>query len=68
VAATFLGTLIAGALAEVGNFPGVDAARARTLERVRSTLGDKTDELVGRGAAMTYDELVECALHNLAPA
>ena len=66
VAATFLGALTNGALAGVGNFPGVDAARARTLERVRSTLGEaKTDELASRGAAMTYDDLVDYALHQL---
>ena len=34
-AATFVGALTGGPLAEVGNFPGVDAARARTLERIR---------------------------------
>jgi tetratricopeptide (TPR) repeat protein len=66
VAATLLGALTTGALAEVGNFPGVHSARVRTLERVRSTLGEaKTDELASRGAAMTYDELVEYALHQL---
>jgi predicted ATPase len=66
VAATLLGALTTGALAEVANFPGVHAARVRTLERVRSTLGEaKTDELANRGAAMTYDELVDYALHQL---
>ena len=66
VAATFLGGLTRGALAGVGNFPGVDAARARTLERVRAVLGDdQTDELVARGATMSYDELVQYAIHHL---
>ena len=66
VAATFLGGLTRGALAGVGNFPGVDAARARTLDRVRAVLGDdQTDELVARGATMSYDELVEYALDHL---
>jgi hypothetical protein len=67
VAATFIGGLTGGALAGVGNFPGVDTARARTLERIRTVLGDeKTDELVAHGAAMSYDELVEYAIHHLA--
>jgi predicted ATPase len=66
VVATFIGALTDGALAEVGNFPGVEGARARTLERVRADLGDdKTDELVARGTAMSYDELVEYAIHHL---
>jgi predicted ATPase/class 3 adenylate cyclase len=66
VAAVFLGTLLRGALADVGNFPGVDAARTRTLERVRVALGDeRTNELVTHGAAMSYDELVEYAIDHL---
>jgi predicted ATPase/class 3 adenylate cyclase len=66
VAATLLGALTKGALAGAGNFPGVDAARARTLERVRAVFGDdQTDELVARGAAMSYDELVQYAIHHL---
>jgi len=66
VAATLLGALTRGALAGVGNFPGVDTARARTLERVRAVLGDdQTDELVARGATMSYDELVQYAIHHL---
>ncbi|HXY92372.1 MAG TPA: adenylate/guanylate cyclase domain-containing protein [Acidimicrobiia bacterium] len=68
VTATFLGALTAGTLAEVGNFPGVDAARARSLDRVRDALGGaRTDQLLKRGAAMTYDELVEYAVDQLAP-
>jgi hypothetical protein len=68
VAANLLGALTTGALAEGTSFPGVHAARALAHERVRSTLGDaKTNELVSRGAAMTYDELVEYALHHLNP-
>jgi hypothetical protein len=67
VAASFVGGLTRGALAGVGNFPGVDAARARTLERVRAVLGDdQTDELVTSGATMSYDELVQYAIHHLA--
>jgi predicted ATPase/class 3 adenylate cyclase len=66
-AATFLGALTRGALAGVGNFPGVDNARARTLDGIRAGLGDeKTDELVNQGAAMSYDELVQYAIQNLA--
>jgi hypothetical protein len=50
-------------LTEVGNFPGVAAARAHALERVRGILGDtKTDELVARGSAMSYDALVDCTI------
>jgi predicted ATPase/class 3 adenylate cyclase len=66
VAATFLGALTRGALAGAGNFPPVDAARGRILERVRAVLGDdQTDELVARGATMSYDELVQYAIHHL---
>jgi tetratricopeptide (TPR) repeat protein len=66
VAATLLGALTRGVLAQVSNFPGVNAARTRTLERLRGALGDaKTDELVSRGEAMSYDELVDYALHHL---
>ena len=67
VVATFVGALTAGALADIGNFPGVEAARARTLDRVRAALGDQTtDELIAHGAAMTYDELVQYAIRHLA--
>jgi tetratricopeptide (TPR) repeat protein len=66
VAAMLLGGLTRGALAGLANYPGVDAARARTLERVRAVLGDdQTDELVARGAAMSYDELVQYAIDHL---
>ena len=66
-AATLVGGLTGGALASVGNWPGVDSARARTLERVRAALGDsKTYELVAHGATLSYDELVEHAIHHLA--
>jgi predicted ATPase/class 3 adenylate cyclase len=66
VAAVLLGVLIHGPLADVGNFPGVAAARTRTLDGVRNILGDtKTDELVARGSAMSYDALVEYAIDNL---
>jgi tetratricopeptide (TPR) repeat protein len=69
VAATLLGTLTTGALAEVSNFPGVPAARARTLERVRGTLGEtKTDELLNRGASMTYDEVIFYAIEQFTTA
>jgi predicted ATPase/class 3 adenylate cyclase len=68
-AATFVGALTSGPLAEVGNYPGVDVVRARTLERVRAALGDqRTDACVARGAAMSYDEIVEYALRHLEPA
>ena len=68
-AATFVGALTGGPLAEMGNFPDVDTARARILERLHVALGDDTsDALVGRGAAMTYDEIVDYALHHLEPA
>jgi predicted ATPase len=67
VAATLLGGLTTGALADVGNFPGVNSARARTLDRVRARLGDeKTDEKIAHGASMSYDELVQYAIHHLA--
>jgi tetratricopeptide (TPR) repeat protein len=65
-AATFVGALTGGPLAEVSGFPDVDAARARTLDRLRASLGDETtDARVAHGAAMTYDEIIEYALHHL---
>jgi hypothetical protein len=68
-AATFVGALAGGPLADVSNFPLVDAARARVRERLHAALGaDTTERLVARGAAMTYDEIVEFALHHLEPA
>ena len=67
-AATLVGALTRGALADVGNFPLVAGARARTLERVRVELGeDSTDRLVAEGAAMTYDEIIDYALRHLEP-
>jgi predicted ATPase len=67
-AATIVGALTSGALADVGNFPLVANARIRTLERARATLGDDaTDTLVANGAAMTYDDTIEYALHHLEP-
>jgi predicted ATPase len=66
IAATLLGGLTHGALADVGNWPPVKAARARTLDQVRAVLGDeKTHELVARGATMSYDELVQYAIHRV---
>ena len=50
-AATFIGALSDGPLAEVSGFPEVDAARARILERIRAALGDETtDERLAQGA------------------
>jgi predicted ATPase/class 3 adenylate cyclase len=67
-AATFVGALSGGPLAEVSGFPGVPEMRARILERIRAALGDeRTDACVARGAAMTYDEIVEYALDHLSP-
>jgi len=61
-----LGGLTTGALTNVGNFPGVDTARARNLERLRSLLGDqRTDDLLSRGATMSYDELIQFAIDHL---
>jgi predicted ATPase/class 3 adenylate cyclase len=66
VAATFLGGLTRGALGGLGNYPGVDAARERALDRVRGVIGnDQTAELVARGAAMSYDGLVQYAIDYL---
>jgi tetratricopeptide (TPR) repeat protein len=68
-AAMFIGALTNGSLAEVSSFPGVDAPRARNLERARAALGDEpTNRLVKHGAAMTYDEITAYALDNLGPA
>jgi predicted ATPase len=67
-AATLVGALAGGTLVDVGNFPLVAGARARTLERVRAELGeDSTDRLVAEGAAMTYDEIINYALQHLEP-
>ena len=67
-AATLVGALTRGALADVGNFPLVAATRARTLERVRTELGDAAaDRLLAEGAALTYDEIIEYALRHLEP-
>jgi tetratricopeptide (TPR) repeat protein len=67
-AATFVGALIGGPLAEMGNFPDVDDARARILERLHVALGDDTSAaLVAHGAAMTFDQIVDYALHHLEP-
>jgi len=67
VAATFLGAVLDGTLAGIANFPLVAGARARALERARSVLGDETDGYFARGAAMSYDELVEYTIRNLEP-
>jgi hypothetical protein len=65
---TLVGALTAGALADLGNFPLVGATRARNLERVRSALGESlTEELLARGAGMSYDEVVSYALEHLGP-
>jgi len=67
-AATFVGALTSGPLAEMGNFPDVAAARARIIDRLHVALGDDTSAaLVAHGAAMTYDQIVDYALHHLEP-
>jgi predicted ATPase/class 3 adenylate cyclase len=66
IAATFLGALTAGPLANVGKYPGVEAERTRGHARIARDLGDdKTNQLTARGAAMTYDELVDFAIGAL---
>jgi hypothetical protein len=67
VVAALLGALIRGSLAGAGNFPGVASARERSLERVRDQLGDDTETHMGRGAAMSYDELADYAMRQLDP-
>jgi len=62
VAATILGGLTAGALADVSDFPNVSAIRSRRLERIREQLGDQTDSYLARGAAMSYNELTDYAI------
>jgi predicted ATPase/class 3 adenylate cyclase len=65
-AAILIGGLDRGALAAAANFPGTADSRARTLARIRDTLGqDKTDQLVDQGASMTYDELIAYAFAAL---
>ena len=62
-AAVFVGALSKGSLFGVSDFPGVESARAKILERVRSAIGDdRTDALISQGAAMNYDEIVEYAI------
>ena len=69
VAATLIGALERGALAQVAGFPGTADSRARTLARIRDTLGvEKTDQLVAQGAALTRDELFAYALAGLGTA
>jgi tetratricopeptide (TPR) repeat protein len=69
VAAAFLGALTDGALEGQGGWPGVAAARAKALEHARDQLDGRLDGFVTRGAAMSYDELVEYAIEHLgAPA
>ena len=60
-----LGALTLGSFADVGHFPGVADARSRSLERARDGLGDQTDAHLARGAAMSYDELIEYAIRHL---
>jgi predicted ATPase/class 3 adenylate cyclase len=67
VAATFLGALTDGPLADVGNWPGVATARSHSLERARKQHGDQTNTGLARGAAMNYDEIVEYAIAHLSP-
>lgn len=66
VAATLIGALDHGALAHVANFPGTADVRTRTLTHIRDTLGDEpTDQLVERGAAMTYEQIIGYAIDRL---
>jgi tetratricopeptide (TPR) repeat protein len=67
VAAVFLGALTEGALAGLAGWPGVDAARAKALERARGQLGDNLGVYLTRGATMSYDELVDYAINHLEP-
>ena len=56
-----------GPLAGVTDFPGVAAARSRSLERAQSLLGDETETHLNRGAAMSTEELIDYALRHLEP-
>lgn len=65
-AAVFIGVLTRGALTGVGVFPGVESARVKSLERIRSAIGDqRTDSMVASGAAMSFSESIEYALVQL---
>ena len=69
VAATLIGALERGALAQVAGFPGTADSRTRTLARIQDQLGvEKTDQLVAHGAALTRDELFAYALAALGTA
>jgi predicted ATPase/class 3 adenylate cyclase len=65
-AAVFVGALNSGALRAVSNHPR--AARGhgpRRVEQLRAVLGDDVDVGMARGAAMSYDEIVEYVLAEL---
>jgi hypothetical protein len=68
VAVVLLGVLTDGALADVSNYLLAGTySRDQALERIRPIIGEGFDALVARGAAMSYDEVVEYALEQLAP-
>ncbi len=66
-AVVFLGVLTKGALADVSNYLLTGAySREQALDRLRPEVGD-LDALVDRGAGMSYDEVVDYVLEQLAP-
>jgi predicted ATPase/class 3 adenylate cyclase len=67
IAASFLGALTDGPLADVSNWPGVADRRSHSLGRARNLLGDTTETHLARGAAMSYGELAEYAICHLDP-
>ena len=69
VAVVLLGVLTDGALADVSNYLLAGTySRDQALDRIRPLVGEAFDALVARGAAMSYDEVVDYALEQLSSA
>ena len=66
-AAIVIGGLEDGALKGQGRFPGTKDARQHNLNRLHDELGQhETDALVEQGTTMSYDDLVDYAIDQLA--
>jgi predicted ATPase/class 3 adenylate cyclase len=69
IAVVLLGVLTDGALADVSNYLLTSSySREQALDRLRPSVDEAFEALVARGAAMTYDEVVDYALEQLASA
>jgi tetratricopeptide (TPR) repeat protein len=66
IAVVLLGVLTDGALADVSNYLLTGGySRDQALDRIRPMVGEAFAALVARGAAMSYDEVVDYALEQL---